>query len=202
MEGLVRLSLSNLYNSLLNKEIDSFISYSNGHIASCDRSLFSYASETHLFPGSYNPLHEGHRGIYDQIREDYYKVKLYEISIERYGKENLTLEEIKSRLGQFNGYANILITNAPRIVQKAGLFYNNNLIVHVGIDTYDRMIQDYGVIGVQGISSSFVVYDRKIDGQIQSIKDRKMIPSNCSVGVCPKESLLGISSTNIRKGIK
>lgn len=198
LEGLPRLQLSKLYNSLLNREINSFVAYANGNLMGLVESPFYFASKLDVFPGSYNPLHDGHRAIYDLIDNRFNEVKLFEISVERLGKSNLSAQDIEERVSQFRGYAHVLITNAPRIIHKAGLLRHDNLIFHIGIDTYDRMLEDYGPIGIQGIAGHFKVYDRKINDRVESFASRPNKPINCSQGQARSESLLGISSTNIR----
>lgn len=133
-----------------------------------------------LFPTSCNPLHDGHRDIYDGIPIP--EKKAYELSICRIGKETLTCEELESRVAQFAGYAPILITNSAKFLEKgAVLSFIDYVRFHVGTDTIERLRDDCGEIGIQGLKCSFEIYDRDMEdgkGMVVYPTGWKHVPKN------------------------
>lgn len=191
----MKLKLESAYQNLLTDPFEAFVFDPN--LENFRLSTYNKPDEIHVFPGSYNPLHDAHRAIFDGIRcpND---CKFFEISIERIGKERLSCIELAERLDQFKNYAPVLVTRAPRFIEKAGILRGCHPTFHVGGDTIFRMIQDYGDIGIQGIAARFVVYDRKVDNTVLGAKNILYKLENVSVGKIPNEALLEISSTKIR----
>lgn len=152
--------------------------------------------ELELVPGSYNPLHQAHRAIFDRIAN---RNKTFELAIERVNKGGLTLDELKQRLDQFRDYAPILVLKHPLFIHKIGALYPWTVNFHIGIDTASRIIESSPTVEVQGMRARFTVYDRKIDGRKWSLDDiPEPRPKNFLKGPTLDEGLLGISSTAIR----
>ena len=165
-----------------------------------------------VVPGSFNPLHDAHKAIYEAtsayigIHKPEKIVRVFELSIHRIDKEPLSLEELKVRLKQFEGYAPVWVTNASFFFEKAGLVSQwIRPCFQIGFDTALRLVQHHGVAGVQGINASFVVHHRKINGVIKTLEDIHKeffaIPKNMSSSTALPESITGISSTEIRAGM-
>lgn len=161
-----------------------------------------------VIPGSFNPLHDAHKAIYDAAVYGLGRttVRVFELSIHRIDKEPLSLEELKTRLKQFEGYAPVWVTNASLFLEKAGLVSRwIKPCFQIGIDTAIRLVQHHGVYGVQGINANFVVHRRKVNGEIKTLEDiRKeyhMIPENMESPFELPESVSEISSTAIRQSM-
>lgn len=123
------------YDALVAHEAESC---SNGYHIDSNKEMV-------IYPGSFNPLHDGHRWIYNYLQSRELDV-FYEISIERIDKPRLSYEEIQQRLSQFHD-ERIIVTNAPTLLEKlkrtrAGFFSNSKISFAIGIDTYERLTYD------------------------------------------------------------
>lgn len=156
-----------------------------------------------LYPGSFNPLHDGHRWIISEAC----KIRpgtVVEISLRRWGKEDLSFEVLRDRLSQFKSLAPVLVTSEARMVGKIGLLAEllpnkPRPVFHVGQDTLERMIEDYGEAGISGLAATFVVYGRKLPGmEYRDLDSLGHKFNNCIKGPSQPEYLFDISSTQIR----
>jgi hypothetical protein len=90
-----------------------------------------------LFPGSFNPMHEGHlllARIAEELRQ---QPVAFEISVTNVDKPPLTGETVRHRLAQFAWKSPIELTRAPTFVEKSRLFPGTTFVV--GADTAERL---------------------------------------------------------------
>jgi len=170
--------------------------------------------QMHVMCGSWNPLHDAHRWMFESIDMDAMVVqhygtkgyaiaattssKYFEISTVRVGKEDLKEDELMKRLRQFSGYADVLVTSQPYFIDKALILqpYAEEVIFHIGYDNYERLIQINGLEEVSRMKCSFCVWPRNGGSFSRG-------PKNCfDSGVELPDHLRGMSSTAIREAQK
>ena len=96
-----------------------------------------------ILSGSFNPLHEGHTRLVNVGSRMLGKPAIYEISISNVDKPDLEHSEIRCRLKQFQGKADIAITRVPVFYEKARLFPGSTFVI--GYDTMTRLV-DPGIL--------------------------------------------------------
>lgn len=173
-------------------------------------------SQLHVYAGSFNPLHDGHKAIYKNMPVGNYcndggyysfsgivhagKVigtSLFELSINRFDKPPVSVHELEQRLSQFVGYAPVLITNVAKFSEKAGVLRGNYKVVfHVGADTITRLLNHSSIQEVAGMNCDFVYYERIMNGTKVALSQN--MPCNCRKGAEISEELMKISSTALR----
>jgi hypothetical protein len=90
-----------------------------------------------LFPGSFNPMHEGHV-LLARVAEQLTQLPLaFEISVTNVDKPPLAGETVRHRLAQFAWKSPVELTRAPTFVEKSRLFPGTTFVV--GADTAERL---------------------------------------------------------------
>lgn len=87
-----------------------------------------------LVPGSFNPLHDGHKFLLEEGKK--LANGIYELCVFNVDKPPLNKREIMKRLAQFD--CPVILTNAPTFVEKAKMF--PGVSYSIGIDTALRLI--------------------------------------------------------------
>jgi Cytidylyltransferase-like len=91
-----------------------------------------------VFPGSFNPMHDGHASL-ARIAEELRQLPVaFEISVTNVDKPPLTGEVVRHRLRQFAWKAPVELTRAPTFLEKSRLFPGATFVI--GADTAERLI--------------------------------------------------------------
>lgn len=124
-----------------------------------------------LFPGAFNPLHEGHRQIAEIAGQRLRAHVVFELSMTNVDKATLTSRIVLQRLAQFKETDLVCLTQAATFVEKARLFPNTCFVV--GADTIVRIADDryYDSASARhrtmdeivDLGCSFLVFGRKLD---------------------------------------
>lgn len=159
-----------------------------------------------LFPGAFNPLHDGHRRMMAIAEAKTGLTGAYELSVENIDKPLLDYAEIQRRLDQFE--RPLWLTRLPTFVEKAAQFPGATFIV--GIDTLVRVADQryYGskarlnqaLAALAKGQARFLVFGRVRNGAFQGL-DEMQLPQAlldlCSA-VGETEFRADISSTELR----
>ena len=105
-----------------------------------------------LLPGSFSPLHSGHRGLAQAAEEALGERPAFEISVVNVDKPPLDPAEVERRLAQFEAGETVVLTAAETFIKKARLFSGRTFVI--GWDTAIRLVAPrYYVSGDQSTSS-------------------------------------------------
>ena len=99
--------------------------------------MLSSAQPFVLFPGSFNPVHEGHVLLARVAEELRQQPLAFEISVTNVDKPPLAGETVRHRLAQFAWKSPVELTRAPTFVEKSRLFPGTTFVV--GVDTAERL---------------------------------------------------------------
>src|SRR6266446_8539193 len=90
-----------------------------------------------LFPGSFNPKHEGHVLLARVAEELRQQPLAFEISVTNVDKPPLAGETVRHRLAQFAWKSPVELTRAPTFVEKSRVFPSTTFVI--GADTAERL---------------------------------------------------------------
>ncbi|HKS88012.1 MAG TPA: hypothetical protein VJR70_01100, partial [Stellaceae bacterium] len=134
-----------------------------------------------LFPGSFNPMHDGHALLARVAEELTQQPVAFELSVTNVDKPPLAGGAVRGRLAQFAWKAPVELTRAPTFVEKARLFPGTIFVV--GADTAERLFgpKYYGddaarmlvaLDEIAGSGASFLVAVRlDAAGRVRALKD-------------------------------
>ncbi|MGC4005578.1 MAG: hypothetical protein QM811_21670 [Pirellulales bacterium] len=165
-----------------------------------------------LFPGSFNPMHVGHRGMATVASARLGLPVINELSIANVDKPPLDYLEIVDRTSQFAVDEAYVLTAAPTFAEKAKLFPGTTFVV--GVDTILRIAPpkyygtdpDGGRRAIAAIAEQccrFLVFGRTLpDRSFQTLSDCEL-PAELRA-ICdevPESAFRAdVSSTELRRG--
>ncbi len=119
-------------DQLLAGELDRVTVQPDGQI------MLSAPQPSVLFPGSFNPMHEGHV-LLARVAEDMRQQPLaFEISVTNVDKPPLAGETVRRRAAQFAWKSPVELTRAPTFLEKSRLFPRTTFVI--GADTAERLV--------------------------------------------------------------
>ncbi len=132
-----------------------------------------------LLSGSFNPLHAGHEQLAQVASVVLGAPVAFEIPIVNADKPPLPYGELMRRAAQFAGRHTMLLSRAPRFVDKAAIFPGCTFVL--GYDTAVRVVDPRFYEGPDGVIQAldliraqgcrFLVAGRLADGQFQTLAD-------------------------------
>lgn len=162
-----------------------------------------------VFPGSFDPLHEGHRLMATLAEEIAERPLSWEISVTNVEKPLLDYVSIRDRAAQFPGQR-LWLTRAARFREKLAIFPQATFVM--GADTYARLADPrfYGgsAAGVEEAveasatqAGGLIVFGRVRDGAFEDAGhiDAPQRLRDISYFVSQREFRLDISSTELRR---
>ena len=161
-----------------------------------------------IFPGSFNPLHEGHLKMRELAEKKTGMRATFEICAKNADKPPLTFYEIKKTLDQFTENDSWVMTSAGRFSEKAEMFPNSVFII--GADTLVRVFDEKFYSSKKDMINHierfndhnihFLVFGRKVNKKFISLADievPEIIKHRCT-GFDEASFRDDISSTELR----
>jgi len=119
-------------DQLLAGELDRVTAQPDGQM------MLSAPQPVVLFPGSFNPMHEGHVLLARVAEELRQQPLAFEISVTNVDKPPLAGETVRHRLSQFAWKSPVELTRAPTFLEKSRLFPSTTFVI--GADTAERLV--------------------------------------------------------------
>jgi len=195
------------YRTCQSNPLFAFVRKTNGsiHPIHGEDNPFNHCS-IHLVPGSFNPIHDGHRELYKNadnlsyLKSGTATTAFYEMSIDRANKGTIDIKSMEGRIKQFNNEGPVIISKHPLFYDKTGVLAAvKDIHMHIGIDTALRIVSMHSTVGTQGIRATFHVYPRKMGDKLWTVKDLPgPLPINFIEEKALPGNLLGLSSSDIR----
>lgn len=163
-----------------------------------------------VFPGAFNPLHDGHRQMAHIAETRTGQPVLLEVSAFNVDKPALDYIELRARLAGVGDAFALTFTNAATFLEKSTLFPGATFIVgadtleRIGAPRYYRNSEELRNNAISAMTSErirFMVFGRDIGGEFKGL-DEIEIPDalrRISDGVPESEFRVDLSSTLLRR---
>lgn len=162
-----------------------------------------------IFPGAFNPYHEGHRRMAELAERHLGMQVEYELCIHNVDKPSLNYADLRQRIEQLPAGATVWLTSTPTFVEKSRVFPGALFIV--GADTLVRIAEaryydgdeerrDRALDEIREHGCRFLVFGRKIGDGFVGLDDLKLPPQlRAMCETVPHPFRTDISSTEIRR---
>jgi nicotinic acid mononucleotide adenylyltransferase len=164
-----------------------------------------------VFPGAFNPLHDGHRRMAEIAARRLNEPVQFEISVHNVDKLPLDYTEMELRAAQFDrSRLPLWFTRAPTFEEKSAIFPGATFIV--GADTLVRIGQacyyhndpaaaDAAIAEIAERGCRFLVFGRLVHGKFQTLDDLALPASLRKLcdEVPAEEFRADVSSTELRR---
>ena len=160
-----------------------------------------------LLPGSFNPIHEGHRRMLATAGARLRTAGAYELAILNPDKPPLPPGEAARRLAEFSGADAVWLTRAPTFPEKARIFPGATFAV--GVDTLVRIAQPRYYGGPEGLRKAiailgacrFLVFGRRTGASFETLESVDLpapLRALCD-GLAETDFRADVSSTDLRR---
>ncbi len=132
-----------------------------------------------LLSGSFNPLHWGHVALAQAAADHLDLPVAFELPVINADKGTLTAAEVQRRALQFYGKHTLILSRAPRFLDKAALY--PGWVFVLGYDTAVRLLDPRYYAGSAGLATAlsglhdagcrFLVAGRVLDGRFATLAD-------------------------------
>ncbi len=162
-----------------------------------------------VFPGAFNPVHQGHLDMAAFAARKLDAPAILEISIKNVDKPSIDFVEMANRQRIVNKRIPIVFTNAPTFAEKAEIFPGATFLV--GADTIERIAQpryynnsievrDMALATIARQGCRFLVFGRQQDDKFVQLHDLTLPDALAAIceGVPETDFRQDISSSEIR----